>query len=197
MIEMRLEDLKHGLPFKAPPTLVVLHYTAGPTYTSAIGGFKGAGTSSHFVLDVDGTTYQTLPDDVVAYHAGESSRKGRTSCNSFARGIEICNWGLLTKTPAGTFETWAKKPVPENFVFAAQDGTFWHTYPDVQLEGLYALCSHLFAKTPSLTDIAGHSVIAPKRKVDPGPALKKPSLCKQLQALVGTRGGILDIDPRT
>lgn len=195
-IAVQLHDLKHGKPFAAPPTLLVLHYTAGPTYRSAIGGFVGAGTSAHYVLDVDGTPYQTLPQGVVGWHAGESSWQGKLFCNSYSLGIEIVNWGILTKKQDGTFATWTDKPVHPDFVYAHSDGTFWHTYPDAQVQGVYALCAHLFETYPSLKDIAGHSVIAPQRKVDPGPALAKPLLLKQLQALVDARGGKLAIDAR-
>ena len=58
------------------PTVVVLHFTAGPSYRSAYWTFYGdtayrgelPGVSCHFVIDKDGTIYQLVPLAVRARH---------------------------------------------------------------------------------------------------------------------------------
>lgn len=49
--------------------------------------------SIHQLVKRDGTIVQIVPDTRVAWHAGESSWKGRGECNSYMIGIEICNAG--------------------------------------------------------------------------------------------------------
>jgi AmpD protein len=93
--------------------------------------------SAHFLVRRDGEVIQFVPCVKRAWHAGESSWKGRTRCNDFSIGIEVEGDGEAPFMPA-------------------------------QYRRLAAVTRVLLARYP-ITEIVGHSDIAPARKVDPGP----------------------------
>jgi N-acetyl-anhydromuramoyl-L-alanine amidase len=106
---------------------------AHPFY-ALIGGMK---VSAHFLVRRDGEVIQFVPCGRRAWHAGESSWKGRVRCNDFSIGIEIEGSGEVPFTAA-------------------------------QYARLEELTRSLKARYP-ISDIAGHSDVAPGRKTDPGP----------------------------
>lgn len=103
-------------------------------YYREIAGLK---VSSHFLIRRDGEIIQFVACDQRAWHAGESSWRGRERCNDFSIGIEL-------------------------------EGTDDVPFEDVQYERLAELTRALNANY-QITDIVGHSDIAPGRKTDPGP----------------------------
>jgi AmpD protein len=106
---------------------------AHPFY-AAIAGTK---VSAHFLVRRGGELIQFVPCAKRAWHAGESSWKGRARCNDFSIGIEM-------------------------------EGSGEAPFMDAQYDRLAALTRALQARYP-ITDIAGHSDVAPGRKEDPGP----------------------------
>lgn len=87
------------------PTLIVMHYTAS-------GGETGQGdadflaradapASAHVVVGRGGDVRQIVPFDKRAWHAGQSVWRGKSNVNGFSIGIEIDNWGRLSKNAAG------------------------------------------------------------------------------------------------
>ncbi|MEO5676435.1 MAG: 1,6-anhydro-N-acetylmuramyl-L-alanine amidase AmpD, partial [Usitatibacter sp.] len=52
-------------------------------------GLAGVRVSSHFLIRRDGALIQYVPCDKRAWHAGESSWKGRSRCNDFSIGVEL------------------------------------------------------------------------------------------------------------
>jgi AmpD protein len=103
-------------------------------YYREIAGLK---VSSHFLIRRDGEIIQFVACDRRAWHAGESSWRGRERCNDFSVGVEL-------------------------------EGTDDVAFEDVQYERLAELTRALKANY-RITDILGHSDIAPGRKTDPGP----------------------------
>jgi AmpD protein len=103
--------------------------------------------SAHCVIDRDGNTSQYVPFTARAWHAGESSYRGRAACNDFSIGIEL----------EGTDE------VP-------------YTGPQYEALAslIVALCA--VYPTLSIERLAGHSDVAPGRKSDPGPLFEWPRL---------------------
>ena len=113
----------------------------------------------------------------------------QTGLNKYAIGIEIDNPGRLTKS-GDKFTSWFGREYPPEKVIAAVHRnesklSYWHTYAEAQLEMVFALCRLLHGYY-SITTIVGHEVIAPARKVDPGPAFPLDRL----------RQEILNIDSR-
>jgi AmpD protein len=97
--------------------------------------------SSHLLIRRDGTVIQFVPLARRAWHAGESSFRGRSRCNDFSIGIEL----------EGTDDTPYTDAQYEQLV--AVIGAVNGAYPRI-----------------SARRIAGHCDVAPGRKTDPGPA---------------------------
>ncbi len=96
------------------------------------------GVAAHYLIDRDGTVYQTAPEEAIAYHAGVSQMPdGRTNVNNFSIGIEAISHKDNTLT-------------------------------EEQYISLAGLVKHLKEKyrVPD-ENIVGHSDIAPDRKTDP------------------------------
>ena len=96
--------------------------------------------SSHLLIDRAGAVTQFVPFDMQAWHAGESSFRGRGCCNVFSIGIELEGSDFEVFTDV-QYDTLTKVTLA---LFRAYSGL----NPD---------------------RIAGHSDIAPGRKTDPGP----------------------------
>ena len=106
-----------------------------------------ARVSAHALLRRDGSVVQFVPIHRRAWHAGESSWRGRSACNDFSIGIEL----------EGT------DTVPYEDVQYAVLARLVSDLADA--------CPGL-----SPDALAGHADIAPARKTDPGPAFDWPRL---------------------
>ena len=95
--------------------------------------------SAHLLIRRDGALTQYVPFDRRAWHAGESSYKGRAACNDFSVGIEL-EGDDHTRFNAVQYRR-----------LAAVCKALQQRYPAIG------------------DNIAGHSDIAPGRKTDPGP----------------------------
>ncbi len=93
--------------------------------------------SAHFLVRRSGAVIQFVPCAKRAWHAGESTWRGKPRCNDFSIGIEV--------------EGDEKKP-----------------FTAAQYRRLAALTRVLMARYP-ISEVVGHSDIAPSRKTDPGP----------------------------
>ena len=100
----------------------------------------GLEVAPHVLIDRQGGVTQFVDFDKRAWHAGESRWQGRSSCNSFAVGIEL-----------------------EGSVGVAYSLAQYDTLLDV-LTALLQRYPQL-----SVASIVGHNEIAPGRKQDPGP----------------------------
>ena len=163
------------------PQFLVIHYTAGGTASSAVRVFKnttpGSRVSAHLVIDHDGTITQMVPFDTVSFHAGRSRWRGKNGLNAFSVGIEIVNWGKLTRDANGTWRSWTGAMVPAERVILAEHknhpgGTFgWEIFDEAQIEAtLDAARAIVSAYGMDEWDLIGHDDVSPIRKIDPGPA---------------------------
>lgn len=109
---------------------------AHPSFDS----LKDIRVSSHLLVYRDGQVTQFVPFDLRAWHAGQSSYRGRSNCNDFSIGVEL----------EGT----------ENDPFTDSQ---YETLVDV-LKSLISKYPDI-----ALGDIVGHNEIAGERKWDPGP----------------------------
>ena len=117
---------------------------------------KNMRVSSHLFVGRDGAITQFVPFNKRAWHAGESSFRGRSQCNDFSIGIEI----------EGTDELDYDVRQYEVLVVVLQ--TILRRYPAI-----------------SLSRIVGHAEIAPGRKTDPGPSFDWQHLFRQLRSQIG------------
>ena len=129
---------------RAPPDMLILHYTGMPTGELALDRLRDpeARVSAHYLVEEDGRIFRLVPEARRCWHAGRSWWKGETDCNSASIGIEIVNPG----------HEFGYRPFPEPQVTSVIElvgdiRTRW-TIPDGR--------------------IVAHSDVAPDRKEDPG-----------------------------
>ncbi len=124
---------------------LIMHYTDTPDAATARGMLTSTGerrVSVHYMVDVDGTIEQLVPEDKRAWHAGQSYWQGDTDINSTSIGIEIVNDGHKSGC---------------------------QPYPSAQIEAVLALGLDICKRhTLMAMNVLAHSDIAPARKIDPG-----------------------------
>ncbi len=168
------------------PDTIVLHYTAGRDGKSSAQYLAkdNVKASAHIVIDRDGSIYQLVPFDTIAWHAGRSSWKGRSGLNKYSIGIEIDNAGVLTKS-ANNYVAWFGKKYNADEVMEAvhrneSQPKYWHLYTENQIDMVETVCELLMEQYTGIQNILGHEEIAPGRKLDPGPAFPLDQLRKRL-----------------
>lgn len=190
-IDMTFADCpKRGGLLRDPDTIII-HYTGGDSARGSAEWLCASSVqaSAHIIIDrVTATTYQLVPFNVVAWHAGESSftfpdGTERSGFNQFSIGIELDNAGPLTKTNAG-YQAWFGHLYPESETFCGThkhqtEARYWHAFSEVQLRRLLEICRLLVDAYP-IKHILGHDDIAPTRKTDPGPAFPMERLQQRL-----------------
>jgi N-acetyl-anhydromuramyl-L-alanine amidase AmpD len=165
---------RHGKAWATDqPTGWVDHYTAAlgargtlMWFSNMDRGPNGGNSSSHYVVDRDGTAMTMVdPLTTVAWHA--------TWSNPTHIGVEHVCTGLLRKSPEGKFIYLEKSLYPENLVPALQEvnGQLWEPFTVAQLLSNLAIKRLLIQALPTLQagKFTDHQVIDPKGKVDCGP----------------------------
>ena len=107
--------------------------------------------SAHILIRRDGRILQFVPFNKRAWHAGDSSYKGKPRSNDYSIGIELEG--------------------ADDIAYEAVQYTVLATLVD-SLRIAYPFLSR--------EDVAGHSDVAPGRKTDPGPAFNWQNLRKLL-----------------
>jgi N-acetylmuramoyl-L-alanine amidase len=187
-----------GKPVRTVPTpstsrlaearFVVVHSTSTgdlETTTSALSDSALKG-SAHIVVGRDGTIVQMAPFDFATLHAGASVWRGVRNLNRSSIGIELVNWGRLTRR-GSRWVTWSNAAVPAAEVVEVRDPatgtvTGWHRFTEAQLQAVAQLIPVLRWYYPSLEELVSHQQIAPQRKVDPGPAFPLEQMQRVLAA---------------
>lgn len=129
---------------KAPPDILVLHYTGMPTGQGALDRLRdpAAKVSAHYLVEEDGRIFSLVAEERRAWHAGVSSWKGQKDVNGASIGIEIVNPG----------HEWGYRP-----------------FTEPQIAAVVELVGDIRTRwTIADGDIVGHSDVAPGRKEDPG-----------------------------
>lgn len=129
---------------RAPPDMVVLHYTGMRTAEEAVARLRDpeARVSAHYVVDEDGSILRLVAEERRAWHAGRGAWQGETDCNAASIGIEIVNPG----------HEWG-----------------YRDFPEAQVAAVIALLDDIRGRwTIPDARIIGHSDLAPDRKQDPG-----------------------------
>ena len=129
---------------RAPPDMLVLHYTGMPTGEDALARLcdPTAKVSAHYLVKEDGSILRLVDEARRAWHAGRGGWQGETDCNSASIGIEIVNPG---------------------HEFGYRD------FPEVQVDAVISLVSDIRTRwTIPDARIIGHSDLAAERKQDPG-----------------------------
>jgi N-acetylmuramoyl-L-alanine amidase len=127
-----------------PIEFIVLHSTQMASDTEALERLccPEAKVSCHYFIDQQGTLYQLVPEEKIAWHAGVSEWQGKTSLNKYSLGIEISNPDAEGSLP----------------------------YHECQYITLEKLLKQLMAQyNIPAENVLGHCHISPGRKTDPNP----------------------------
>lgn len=137
---------------------IVLHHTAGghrADWTVATWdrdktkGGKPLRVATQFVIggksikdgnqDWDGVIVEALPVEMWAHHLG-TKNSNNVQLNKQAIGIEICNYGPLTKSANGEYFTYVNSKVPESDVVDLGKNfrgyRYFHKYTEKQIESV-------------------------------------------------------------
>ena len=133
---------------------IIIHYTGMQNELSALNRLcdTKAKVSAHYFIKKNGSVLNLVPPIYEAWHAGKSSWKGLKSLNKYSIGIELQNSGHDYK-----YEKFSQK----------------------QIISTKKLLRYLINRYKvNLTNILGHSDIAPDRKKDPGEKFPWKDLAK-------------------
>tara|TARA_Y100000992_G_scaffold298555_1_gene263911 strand:- start:125 stop:853 length:729 start_codon:yes stop_codon:yes gene_type:complete len=133
---------------------VILHYTGMKKESLVIKRFcdESSKVSAHYLIKRNGEIIKFIPELYEAWHAGKSSWKKKKSLNKYSIGIEIQNKGHDNK---------------------------YENFSNSQINALKFLLKRLIKKYKiDLSNILGHSDIAPDRKKDPGEKFPWKKLAK-------------------
>jgi N-acetylmuramoyl-L-alanine amidase len=129
---------------RAPPDMIVLHYTGMQTGAAALERLRdpAAKVSAHYLIEEDGQVFALVAEERRAWHAGVSYWKGERDINAVSVGVELVNPG----------HEWG-----------------YRAFPDAQIASLTGLLDEIRGRW-SVPEgrIIGHSDVAPDRKQDPG-----------------------------
>ena len=129
---------------RAPPDMVVLHYTGMESGEAALARLRDpdAKVSAHYLVEEDGRVFSLVAEERRAWHAGVSFWKGTRDCNGASIGVEIVN-------PGHDFG--------------------YRPFPPAQIEAVIELLDDVRTRW-EIPDgrILAHSDVAPDRKIDPG-----------------------------
>lgn len=166
--------------FAPQPKIIVMHFTFGATGRSSANWFHDSAntfkSSAHVVVDRDGSVIQCVSFETGANHAGKSTWKGVDGLNRHSYGIELANWGNLTRHGGG-WRSHTGVSIPDPVLAVHRNGNptgttapiGWEPFPAAQIEAAEDIAKALVV-TYGCTEIVGHDDISKGRKWDPGPA---------------------------
>jgi N-acetyl-anhydromuramyl-L-alanine amidase AmpD len=137
-------------------TQIVIHHTAGSyrpdfsihgwvTENNRVGAhFCIGGLASNGDKSFDGKIYQAVPQAKYVYHLGiKGAENDHELHDKSSIGIELCNWGALTKTATGEYINYVHQQVPASQVVDLgapfRGSRYYHAYTDAQLQALAVL----------------------------------------------------------
>ena len=131
-----------------PKDKLFIHFTAGgPSAENVISGWNSdvATISTSFLIDGDtGQIFECFSPDYWSFHLGIKSTNGALDKSSI--GIEICNWGPITKKD-NKFYTYKNKEISADKIYELDKPfrgfKYFHKYTDLQLESLEKLLEFL------------------------------------------------------
>jgi N-acetylmuramoyl-L-alanine amidase len=134
--------------------VLVIHYTAGD-FERSLTTLRGRDVSAHYLIARQPEkhhgkplVYQLVPEEKLAWHAGQSYWRGATRINDTSVGIELENHGWHRTATGRHFEPFDQAQIA-TLIPLARD--------IIQRHGI----------TPE--NVVAHSDVAPQRKDDPGP----------------------------
>jgi hypothetical protein len=101
-------------------------------------------------VDWDGKIVRAFPEELWAYHLAAKRKYKGVQLDPKSIGIEICNWGHVTKTSNGEYYNYIGSKVPSEDVYKLSDPfrghEYWHKYTPAQIESTRKLLIYLSEK---------------------------------------------------
>ena len=117
-----------------------------------LGGISTKEDDSKF----DGVVVQCFPNGAWASHIGAN---GNSNLHPQSVGIEVCNYGYLTKQADGSFVTYVNSKVPNSQVvdlgFKFNGHQYYHAYTDKQIASLILLIKEIQKLNPKINIAKG------------------------------------------
>lgn len=152
-----------------PKTQIYLHHTAGNSNPYGVVDYWGSvmnkiatayiiggKPSTTLAKYSDGDIIQCFDPDQWAYHLGLQTKTFASvgvkysALDRTSIGIEVCNWGCITRDKNGVFYTYVKKPIESSEVLSFDKPyrgfNHYHKYTDAQIESLRKLLLFLCDK---------------------------------------------------
>lgn len=153
-----------------PVSMIVIHYTETEGCDEALRTLCDP-SSPHPV-----SAHYLIDRDGTSYRLVDESRRAWHAGRSFWKGIEDCNSASIG-------------------IELVNSGS--EAFPSAQIGALASLCADIMARH-AITDIVGHSDIAPGRKRDPGPLFPWKAFLEMLDSYrrtpnISTDGAIADM----
>jgi hypothetical protein len=157
--EYFIKNTEYSNEKKLPKEYIFLHHTAGWNDPYAVADNwerdKLGKIATHFIIGGiniktgdskhNGVVVQCIPDNAWAYHLGSVN----AYMHQHSIGIEICNFGALTKK-SGKYYTYTNQVVDEKYVVDLGDDfrgyRYWHRYTDKQVESTRLLINYIADK---------------------------------------------------
>jgi N-acetyl-anhydromuramyl-L-alanine amidase AmpD len=152
--QVRLADNQY-FKEESPKTQIYLHHTAGNGNAEGVSRYWNGNETrigTAFVIGEDGTIVQCFSSKHWGWHLGidnqDFARNGAkyVNLNKCSVGIEVCNWGYLTKK-GDKFYNYAGGVIkPENVTELEKPFKgfkYWYKYSDAQIEALRQLVVYL------------------------------------------------------
>lgn len=138
-----------------PKDLLVLHHTAGGSAASSFRWWRDTPEriATAYIIGRDGTVFECFDPSHWAWHLGT----GITALERRSIGIELANWGPLTKKD-GRFLNWAGREIAPDAVYSHDAAWRGHrhfeAYPEAQIEAALQLAVHLVERFGMDPDVA-------------------------------------------
>lgn len=157
---------------------LVVHFTAGRYDADATLKYLSRQGLGCMVMDQFGNIImapnQYENPKLVAYHAGKSSWKGKTSVSYYFAGMEICCAGLLDSKG----KAWYGEQIQAADVRKVEKkdnvaAGLYHKFLPAQEKALMDYCLMQLRLNPmfKIENVVGHDEVSPGRKTDPGGSL--------------------------
>lgn len=186
-----------------PIEYIVIHYSAATGSKRAVVNYENTYTKwgYHFVVDRDGSFYESTPTNIIVWHAGGNKEVGNENSIS----VCLCNVGFERNKPSKipAKSNWEQGPFPNSipsqdepklYTATASDGFAgpilqdgkWEPYTNASLFTAARICAaHLKANNLTVDRIVGHSEIQ-NDKSDPGPLFNMDEFRSMVKANMST-----------
>ena len=167
------------------PQFIVIHYSASGGSAKAClldENTNGKNLGYHYMIDRNGSFYESCPPDKWLFHAGGADKKVTRGSVFNKNSIGVCLINVGFERPGGIVpgfgstatSGWIEGKFPNGNPGDATSKTskgFFEPYTNVAYNKAVEICANLLDRYPNIEvyDIVGHSDIA-SNKSDPGPA---------------------------